>query len=293
MRESGDEKSTLRQIEKIKALSEDMLEYQAIDVHKAWQSMERRAKRKASMRMFSLFFTRAAAILVVPLLISSLFFSYLYYTTGRNVKTGASVVWLNAGSRLVYPSVFDEKERKVQLFGEGYFEVEADPEHPFSVSTSEGLRVIAYGTKFNVNAYDDEPFIEAVLEKGKIDVIRNDERIRLEPNKQVVLNKESGVFRVSAVNLDEKMDWRKGRMVFRNTPLEKVLKRLEKRYNVEIVLHKNSNAEYKYRATFTNETLEQILDYLKQTAPIEWSARQLSSHSDSTFVRQRIDVYQR
>ena len=85
---------------------------------------------------------------------------------------------------------------KVQLFGEGYFEVEADPEHPFSVSTSEGLRVIAYGTKFNVNAYDDEPFIEAVLEKGKIDVI-------------------------------------------------------------------------------------------------EWSARQLSSHSDSTFVRQRIDVYQR
>lgn len=95
------------------------------------------------------------------------------------------------------------------------------------MSTSEGLRVIAYGTKFNVNAYDDEPFIEAVLEKGKIDVIRNDERIRLEPNKQVVLNKESGVFRVSAVNLDEKMDWRKGRMVFRNTPLEKVLKRLE------------------------------------------------------------------
>ena len=131
------------------------------------------------------------------------------------------------------------------------------------------------------------------VEKGKIDVIRNDERIRLEPNKPVVLNKESGVFRVSAVNLDEKMDWRKGRMVFRNTPLEKVLKRLEKRYNVEIVLHKNSNAEYKYRATFTNETLEQILDYLKQTAPIEWSARQLSSHSDSTFVRQRIDVYQR
>ena len=79
--------------------------------------------------------------------------------------------------------MFEEKERKVLLSGEGYFEVEADPEHPFCVSTSEGLRVVAYGTKFNVNAYADEPFIEAVLEKGKIDVIRNDERIRLEPNK--------------------------------------------------------------------------------------------------------------
>ena len=78
-------------------------------------------------------------------------------TITRLVLPDQSVVWLNAGSRLVYPSVFDEKERKVQLFGEGYFEVEADPEHPFCVSTSEGLRVIAYGTKFNVNAYDDEP----------------------------------------------------------------------------------------------------------------------------------------
>ena len=82
MRESGDEKSALRQIEKIKALSEDMLEYQAIDVHKAWQSMEQRTKLKACMKMFSLFFTRAAAILVVPLLLSSLLFSYLYYTCG-------------------------------------------------------------------------------------------------------------------------------------------------------------------------------------------------------------------
>ena len=46
-----------------------------------------------------------------------------------------SVVWLNSGSKLTYPSVFEEKERKVLLSGEGYFEVEADPEHPFCVST--------------------------------------------------------------------------------------------------------------------------------------------------------------
>jgi len=153
--------------------------------------------------------------------------------------------------------------------------------------------VVAYGTKFNVNAYADEPFIEAVLEKGKIDVIRNDERIRLEPNKQAVLDKESGTFSVSAANLEEKMDWKGGRIVFRNTSLDKVLKRLEKRYNVEIVLHKSGNAEYKYRATFTTETLEQILDYLKQTAPIEWTSREPSQRLDSSFVRRRIDVYQR
>ena len=44
-------------------------------------------------------------------------------TITRLVLPDQSVVWLNAGSRLVYPSVFDEKERKVQLFGEGYLKL--------------------------------------------------------------------------------------------------------------------------------------------------------------------------
>ena len=264
MERKVEHKSVSRQVEEIKALSEDILEYRSIDVQKAWLRMERRVGRQAVRRTLSLLFTRAAVILVLPLLFSSLLFSYLYYATRYDEKSqpvvyaevnslpgtitrfvlpDQSVVWLNSGSKLTYPSVFEEKERKVLLSGEGYFEVEADPEHPFCVSTSEGLRVVAYGTKFNVNAYADEPFIEAVLEKGKIDVIRNDERIRLEPNKQVVLDKESGTFSVSAANLEEKMDWKGGRIVFRNTSLDKVLKRLEKRYNVEIVLHKSGNAE--------------------------------------------------
>ena len=314
MERKVEHKSVSRQVEEIKALSEDILEYRSIDVQKAWLRMERRVGRQAVRRTLSLLFTRAAVILVLPLLFSSLLFSYLYYATRYDEKSqpvvyaevnslpgtitrfvlpDQSVVWLNSGSKLTYPSVFEEKERKVLLSGEGYFEVEADPEHPFCVSTSEGLRVVAYGTKFNVNAYADEPFIEAVLEKGKNDVIRNDERIRLEPNKQAVLDKESGTFSVSAANLEEKMDWKGGRIVFRNTSLDKVLKRLEKRYNVEIVLHKSGNAEYKYRATFTTETLEQILDYLKQTAPIEWTSREPSQRLDSSFVRRRIDVYQR
>lgn len=189
MERKVEHKSVSRQVEEIKALSEDILEYRSIDVQKAWLRMERRVGRQAVRRTLSLLFTRAAVILVLPLLFSSLLFSYLYYATRYDEKSqpvvyaevnslpgtitrfvlpDQSVVWLNSGSKLTYPSVFEEKERKVLLSGEGYFEVEADPEHPFCVSTSEGLRVVAYGTKFNVNAYADEPFIEAVLEKERL-----------------------------------------------------------------------------------------------------------------------------
>ena len=295
MRESGDEKSTLRQIEKIKALSEDMLEYQAIDVHKAWQSMERRAKRKASMRMFSLFFTRAAAILVVPLLISSLFFSYLYYTTGRNVKTGASVVfaeissmpgtitrlvlpdqsvvWLNAGSRLVYPSVFDEKERKVQLFGEGYFEVEADSEHPFSVSTSEGLRVIAYGTKFNVNAYDTEEYFVASLVEGAVSVscVHNrNSSYALQPRQQIVVSDHSS--KVSSFENTDFMAWKEGVFIFDDMLLTDIIKKLELYYDVSIIVKNTKLGNFRYTGKFRQrDGVESVLRKLQIVYPFKYT----------------------
>ena len=136
MERKVEHKSVSRQVEEIKALSEDILEYRSIDVQKAWLRMERRVGRQAVRRTLSLLFTRAAVILVLPLLFSSLLFSYLYYATRYDEKSqpvvyaevnslpgtitrfvlpDQSVVWLNSGSKLTYPSVFEEKERKVLL----------------------------------------------------------------------------------------------------------------------------------------------------------------------------------
>lgn len=299
-------------IEQIKALSEDILEYQSVDVKKGYMRMDKRIQKKQGRRIYMQTLSRIAVILLLPLLISSIVFSYLYIdqkkklmhvsynlvssapgTVTRLVLPDQSVVWLNSGSSLSYPSVFNGKERDVKLSGEGYFEVQSDREHPFYVSTDGGVRVMAYGTKFNINAYEDEPCIEAVLAKGKIDVISQNKTVSLDPEKQAIFDKETGKFTVSSVNLDEKIGWKDGRLVFRNTSLDVVLKKLSKRYNVDIVLHKKSNKEYKYRAAFTTETVEQILNYLKLTAPIEWTVKGLEQNNDATFVRGRIDVYQK
>lgn len=297
-------------IEEIKALTEDILEYQSVDVDKAYSRLNRQMHKKQRRRIFMQTFSRIAAILLLPLLISSVMFSYLYMkqkeqieqigytqvssapgTITRLVLPDQSVAWLNSGSTLSYPAVFSDEAREVKLSGEGYFEVESDLEHPFYVITKEGLKIMAYGTKFNVNAYTDETYVEAVLEQGKIDVINQNERVQLVPNKQAVYDINTGQFTVSQTNLDEKIGWKDGKLIFRNTPLDEVLKRLSKRYNIDIVLHQKSKKEYKYRATFTTETIEQILNYLKLTAPIEWSVKKPQKNQDDSFVHPRIDVY--
>lgn len=297
-------------IEEIKALTEDILEYQSVDVDKAYSRLNRQMHKKQRRRIFMQTFSRIAAILLLPLLISSVMFSYLYMkqkeqieqigytqvssapgTVTRLVLPDQSVAWLNSGSTLSYPAVFSDEAREVKLSGEGYFEVESDSKHPFYVITKEGLKIMAYGTKFNVNAYADETFVETVLEQGKIDVINQNERVQLEPNKLAVYDINTGQFTVSQTNLDEKIGWKDGKLIFRNTPLDEVLKRLSKRYNIDIVLHQKSKKEYKYRATFTTETIEQILNYLKLTAPIEWSVKKPQKNQDDSFVHPRIDVY--
>ena len=130
------------------------------------------------------------------------------------------------------------------------------------------------------------------MEKGKIDVIRNDERIRLEPNKQAVLDKESGTFSVSAANLEEKMDWKGGRIVFRNTSLDKVLKRLEKRYNVEIVLHKSGNRSINIGRPLLRRLWNRSW-IIETDCSYRMDITEPSQRLDSSFVRRRIDVYQR
>lgn len=128
----------------------------------------------------------AAAILLLPLVVFS---SYLFISNQRteysqvayqevfapygthsrvNLPDG-SLVWLNAGSSLKYPTVFDWDKRQVELSGEAYFEVESDPEHPFIVQT-DGVEVSAVGTAFNVEAYRNDSIVAVTMAIGKVNV---------------------------------------------------------------------------------------------------------------------------
>ena len=143
-----------------KAIENDIRK--SFDVQAAYQKNRKRLDTGRRKYLFTFYISRIAAILLLPLIISTGVLSYLYTRQLKQADTvsylevlsapgivtqvllpDSSKVWLNAGSSLRYPSRFTEKERNVQLSGEGYFEVQSDKEYPFYVSLDNGIKVKA------------------------------------------------------------------------------------------------------------------------------------------------------
>lgn len=292
-----------------KALEEDIREFQSYDLDKAYVKVEAKIKKSTTRQSFRLYIYRVASILFLPLLISTFAFLYLYMksssdegityytvTSAPGIITqvelpDSSRVWLNAGSSLRYPSRFPKDKREVVLDGESYFQVKSDQANPFYVTLSHNVQVKAYGTSFNINSYSDDTFIEAVLESGVIDVTKDSRRIQLNPGQSAFFDKNSGRMNISPVNIEEKTAWKDGQLIFRNKTIDEVVKVLSRRYNIDIILHKESTKEYRFRATFTNETITQILDYMKLAAPIEWAFAPTKQLPDSKYERQQIEIW--
>ena len=179
----------------------------------------------------------------------------------------------------------------MELKGKAYFEVQADKKRPFYVNTPDGLSVYVYGTKFNVAAYEDEELIGTVLEKGKVNVITpNQETMELLPGEQLLYNRNSRKWIKNKVDVYEKVAWKDGKLIFRNATLEEIFKRLSRHFNVDIEFDNRLGKEYKYRATFHKETLQQILDYLAKSAALKWRVEDAAQQADDTLTKARIIV---
>jgi ferric-dicitrate binding protein FerR (iron transport regulator) len=289
-------------------LLNDIKELASINVAETYRQTRLKIKSNRQKLIYSRLM-RYAAILMLPFLIASLVLGYLYFhepalheayakviaapgTIIRYELPDRSVVWLNAGSTLRYPAVFRKNKRNVELVGEAYFEVQADYEHPFHVNTTAGLSVYVYGTKFNVSAYEDENYIETVLETGKVNVITpHQETIVLSPGEQLLYDKQNQkIAAPDKVDVYEKVSWKEGKLIFRNATLEDIFKRLARHFNVDIRFNNRQGKEYKYRATFHHETLSQILNYLAKSADLTWKVEEAEQQTKDTFAKTKIIV---
>ncbi len=146
-------------------------------------------------------------------------------------------VWLNAGSRLVYPSVFKGGKRKVQLQGEAFFKVSKDKSNPFFVETNHST-IKVLGTSFNVKAYPDEELEETVLVEGAVNLNLGKtifgKEIQLKPEQRVVVSGEDHSYSISKVDVLNYTSWIEGLFVFNEEPLPSVLMRISRFYKLEI-----------------------------------------------------------
>ena len=144
-----------------------------------------------------------------------------------------TVVWLNSGSELRYPTVFGDSVREVELKGEGYFSVVRNPEVPFIVSAP-GLRTKVYGTEFNVRSYAGEE-VNVTLVKGLISVADKDtgEECLLRPGENACFDGEQ--LKVSRIDVRCFTAWREGSFYYKNQRLESIMNDLQRWYNFKTV----------------------------------------------------------
>jgi transmembrane sensor len=208
----------------------------------------------------------------------------------RILLPDSSRIVLNAGSTLQYDGSYNRKERSVHLTGEAFFDVHTDPDKPFTVHAGD-MTISATGTRFNVLSYQDENSIVATLEKGKIEVsLKGQKALTIKPGQQAVFLKKSSEMKVYDVSTHVYTDWKDNKLIFRDLPFEDVMKRLSRKYNVEIEIADPSLLDLNYTATFIDESIEEVMEMLAAVSPVSYSIFNRTTADDRQYVRPRIVV---
>ncbi len=156
-----------------------------------------------------------------------------------------SSIWLNSGSKLIYPARFAANKREVYLEGEAIFEVSHNREQPFHVITRD-VEVKVLGTVFDVCAYRDDSITSTVLEKGSVELryskssFISQAKLTMTPGTMAVYSPQEQMMEQSDVNTRLYTSWREGYLVLERQTLGEILKKISRYYNVSIELNDQS-----------------------------------------------------
>ena len=198
--------------------------------------------------------------------------------------------WLNSNSSIKYLGRFNV-DRQVSLNGEAYFNVIKDAKRPFKVNADD-LNIKVLGTKFSIASYDNENTVEVVLEEGKLMVSdkQRNKSYTMKPNELAVYSKNLNSFSVQDVQARKYLSWTEGKLVFRNDPLEVISRRLERWYNVDIEVNVSSTEDIRWYATFTDDSLEEVLSLMKRSLPINYTIVNSSLNQDKTYNKKKVII---
>ena len=258
----------------------------SIDLDYEWNKLKSKIKNQKSefpnpnseILFWSLRIAATLLILAIPA-----FFLYHYLTppTDNQLAAGneimeqtlpdGTVVTLNAGATLVYPSRFDGFFRKVTLQGEAWFEVAHDKSKPFIIS-ADNTRVQVVGTSFFMNTKTYRNNKEVILSSGQIKVYfteRPAQLVMLSPGEKAELITGDHAI-IKSRNEDENyLAWKTKHLIFSNTPLNEVAVTLTKVYHTRIRISSDRLNDCRITTTFDKQSLESVLNVLKATLDLQ------------------------
>ncbi len=180
-----------------------------------------------------------------------------------------SLVWINSGSSLTYNNAFNQKERKVFLEGEAYFEVAKDPKRPFIVHTRD-MDIEALGTAFNVRAYPEENNESTVLLEGKIKINAQGQQRILTENQRAIIDKTVHTFSTDKVFAVDFVQWKDGNLYFENSSFDEIALTLSRVFNVEIQFASERLRSMRFSGTLGNSSIRNALDILSLTSSMQY-----------------------
>jgi hypothetical protein len=168
------------------------------------------------------------------------------------ILSDGTKVWLNSGSKLIFPAYFSENKREVYLEGEAIFEVAHNAEKPFFVKTSQ-YNVEVLGTVFNISNYKDDDAIRTVLKSGSVKInyensslFRRTENMKIAPGTLAVYHKKDKEITTEEVHVDKYFSWREGVFIFKNDSLATIMKKLSRYYDLEIIINDKNLAKHTF-----------------------------------------------
>ena len=190
-----------------------------------------------------------------------------------------TTIFLNSESKITYPDQFTDTLRVIQLEGEAFFEVADDKDRPFIVRTScVNLKVL--GTSFNVKTFADSEEVSIALATGKVEVTNSQsdneviKKVMLKPGQAVKFNKIQGSFgQVSDFDPNLEYGWKDGLIYFNKASLEEVIEKLERWYDVKIVVENKPSNKWVYKAYHKNESLELVLRSMAHNEAFDFEIR--------------------
>ena len=178
-------------------------------------------------------------------------------------------VWLNAGTKLIYPRQFNRSMRQVYLSGEMFADVRRDEDRPFIVS-ADRLEVKVLGTQFNLKSYQEDAKSEVSLVHGKVSVgikaSKMNGKLTLAPGDILRFNKTNNHIDFLNFDPDSYANWiDNDNFFFVEQTLGDIVADLRRHFAVEIVVTDKSLCDETYYASFiNNESLDEILDALNK-----------------------------
>ena len=245
-----------------------------------WQRLQRRLRTQEAImpmlpRRYFSFWRRVAAVAAIVVLTAGatlgiwnivtlsstedyFVFEAPYGEKSKMTLADGTVVWLNAGSVLKYSDKFNERNRKVILSGEAYFEVTKKEKAKFTVQTC-GYDVVVKGTKFDVSAYPE----------GIVEIHHGEQRIEMTPGEFVKLDMATGKITRTRNDVKQWKAWSENRIEFEDITLKELIAKLSRQYDVNISLESEQVGAKRFRISLRNrETIGEVMAALQEIIPI-------------------------